>query len=232
MPTIGTTGNDIITPSFLSPNVTGTLPSDGADNINGGGGADFIAGGGGIDIITGDGGNDTVLGGEGDDDLQGNTGNDLLSGGEGGDRLRGGAGIDTLLGEDGNDSLEGDVGDDVLVGGLGQDLLSGGGNNDRFVFTSVDDTGAAFSQRDHISSFVSGDDTIDLRPIDANVNLAGDQAFNPVLLAAFGGIAGQLTSTTFGGDRILRGDVDGDGSADFAIVLNGTPPLVIGDVLV
>ena len=64
------------------------------------------------------------------------------------------------------------------------------------------------------------------------MSLAGDQTFIPALGLSFTGVAGQLTSTTFGGNRILRGDVDGDASADFAIVLDGNPPLVIGDVFV
>ena len=209
--TTGTDSPDFITPSFNSTGVLAPFPSDLGDTINGLGGNDFIDGGGGGDIISGGGGDDFVLGGEDGDAVQGDSGDDRL------------------LGQEGNDIINGGIGEDILAGGLGRDNLRGDANNDVFVFTSVDESGAAFSQRDTIQDFSPGSDRIDLHDIDANITLANDQAFNFIGAAAFVN-PGDLQYVPFGGDTILRGDVDGDLSADFAIVLNGTPALTAADI--
>ena len=204
MPSInGTAGNNIIAPGFTSAGVTSIPPfSFPSDAV---------------------------------DNINGFNGNDFLDGGGGGDTIIGGNGNDTLLGNEGNDDLQGDNGNDDIRGGLGQDTLQGGGNNDRFVYVSVEESGAAFSQRDIITDFTSGNDKIDLNAIDANVIPGGNQDFTLIPGAipggAFTGAPGELTYNPFGGNGILRGDVDGDASADFAIVLQGNPPLTGLDII-
>ncbi len=135
------------------------------------------------------------------------------------------------MGQDGNDTLEGGTGNDFLAGGLGQDTMTGGIGNDTFVYTLVEESGAAFSQRDIIMDFATTSDKIDLRQIDANSVAFGDQNFTPIFVAAFAGVPGQLTYRAFGGNGILRGDVDGDASADFAIVFAGNPTVIPADIL-
>lgn len=61
--------------------------------------------------------------------------------------------------------------------------------------------------------------------------MAGDQAFSFIGAAAFGGVAGQLRFSTGGGSTVVRGDVDGDGAADFAITLSGPINLQQADFL-
>lgn len=212
MATTGTNNPDFITPSFISTGVLAPFPSDLADAINGLAGDDFIDGGGGIDNISAGPGDDFVLGGEGGDILQGD------------------AGDDRLLGQEGNDTISGGLGNDIIAGGLGRDNLKGDSNDDVFVFTAVEESGAAFSQRDTIQDFSPGNDRIDLHDIDANINLANDQAFTFIGSAPFTGLAGELSYVPFAGDTILRGDVDGDASADFAIVLNANPLITAADI--
>jgi Ca2+-binding RTX toxin-like protein len=89
------------------------------------------------------------------------------------------AGDDRIDGGDGNDVLDGGTGDDILVGGLGQDTLLGGAGKDTFEFNSVNES-PAVTGYDTISDFnpLEGD-TINLKPIDADTGLPGDQAFLP-----------------------------------------------------
>lgn len=214
------------------------------DTIHGGGGNDYIGSEGGNDWLYGDDGNDTVSGGIGHDHLFGGSGNDRLIGGSGNDRLYGdsgndrldgGAGRDRLEGGTGNDALYGRSGNDTLVGGLGREKLFGGAGRDVFKFNSVEESRAG-SQRDIIYDFKTGLDRIDLRGIDANENLRGNQAFSwsgaegPFLYryeaaAGFTGKAGELRYA----DGILMGDTDGDGRADFEIRIVGT--FTYGDVI-
>ncbi|MBG7615346.1 hypothetical protein IWC96_08630 [Brevundimonas sp. BAL450] len=64
------------------------------------------------------------------------------------------------------------------------------------------------------------DDFIDLRNLDANVNVAGDQSFTQV--DELTGEAGQVTLTWLpDGFTLLAADIDGDGVADMRIVMNG-----------
>ena len=66
-----------------------------------------------------------------------------------------------------------------------------------------------------IQDFDPGVDKIDLRQIDANINLADDQAFSYIDENAFSGKAGELNFV----NGILSGDLNGDGVADFRIAI-------------
>jgi len=64
-----------------------------------------------------------------------------------------------------------------------------------------------------------------LSTIDANTNVAGDQAFTYIGADDFSG-AGQLQVLTTGSlNTLIRGDIDGDGAADLLIKLAGNPGL-------
>jgi Ca2+-binding RTX toxin-like protein len=140
--------------------------------------------------------------------LGGNASANLLNGDGGHDTISGGAGADTLLGGSGNDLLNGEQGADQLVGGTGAD---------RFLFGSVTE-----AQGDVISDFSAAQqDRIDLRPMDANTMLAGNQAFTWLGGAVFTGAAGQLRFA----DSLLMGDVNGDAVADFQVALTGVTTL-------
>lgn len=162
----------------------------------------------------------------------------VSSGGVGADTLRGHTDKrDVLLGLGGNDTLYGSAGDDVLVGGRGQDLLSGGIGRDVFVFTSAADSRLGAANRDLISGFKTGTDTIDLRSIDANSGLAGNQAFRFLGVQAYSHHAGELAVRHFAATATrtevtrLYGDVDGDGRSDFTIDLVGHISLTAGDFI-
>lgn len=117
------------------------------------------------------------------------------------------------MGEEGNDKLYGEEGNDQLIGGLGADRLEGGSGADTFIFTNVDDS--KFAARDKVIGFSGAEgDRIDTSAIDANVLLAGRQAFTFVGAAVFTA-AGQLRFDK----GILSGAVNGDGIADFGIDL-------------
>ena len=137
---------------------------------------------------------------------------DQIYGNEARNILTGGAGADSLYGGDGND---------VLDGGAGRDKLKGGAGADEFVFTSVEESSKAAP--DSLSDFQTGIDHIDLTAIDANTQVAGNQAF---ALQALPGGAGALWVA----GHYLYGDVNGDGVADLAIVI-GTHIVTSGDIL-
>jgi len=114
---------------------------------------------------------------------------------------------------------------DRLAGGLGGDALYGGAGGDIFIYQSASDTLPA--GRDTIGDFAAGSDRIDLQQIDADIGLAGDQAFSYIGSNAFTGRAGELRF----GDGTLSGDVNGDGAADFQIDVLGVPSLGANDFL-
>ena len=152
-------------------------------------------------------------------------GSDKLFGEAGDDRLNGGAGNDTLNGGVGDDQMDGGAGRDVLIGGAGRDVLTGGAGKDIFQFNLVSDSPATAASRDIISDFTRGADRIDLRLIDANTNVANDQAFSFIGNHAFSGKAGELNFV----DNVLSGDVNGDKIADFAVQLDGVSDLTTTD---
>lgn len=190
-------------------------------------------------LLAGRAGNDILAGADGNDLLRGEAGNDVLYGGDDDDNLRGGLGNDTLLGEDGDDKLGGDAGNDVLTGAGGEDLIhgaagrdvmNGGADADVFVYRFAADSGPGAALRDVIFGFEAGLDQIDLRQIDANSIVAGNQAFTFIGAAAFGNVAGQLRLIT-GVNSFLLGDVNGDGVVDFEVALIANTTVSVNDIL-
>jgi Ca2+-binding RTX toxin-like protein len=151
--------------------------------------------------------------------IAGNAAANRLEGGAGNDSLSGLGGDDTLLGGIGNDSLRGADGADTLVGGTGLDSLQGGTGADRFIF-SAGETGVTASTADKLLDFSKTDgDLIDLSAFDAVTATSGDEAFAFVGSAAFSKTAGELRVTGSGTSWQVSGDVNGDGVADFLILV-------------
>ena len=151
-----------------------------------------------------------------------------IHGGLGFDTIGGGAGQDVIFGDNGNDVLKGGGGNDILTGGTGRDTLRGGLGDDSFNFNSVNDS-AVGAQRDHIVDFAQGEDVIDVSTIDANAGVGGNQTFDFIGNAAFSNTAGELRAMNSGGNTIVAGDRDGDGNADFQILVVGVTGLTEGD---
>jgi Ca2+-binding RTX toxin-like protein len=140
---------------------------------------------------------------------RGNSLDNYISGTSLDNRLAGGAG---------NDTLKGGNGDDVLHGGGGGDFLKGDRGRDTFLFKSTPESLAGETTRDQVLDFTSSD-VIDLRSIDANTLVDGNQAFSFIGSAAFTG-AGQLRFEVDGsGNTIVQADVDGNLTADFEVLL-------------
>ncbi len=109
---------------------------------------------------------------------------------------------DYLKGNKANNVLTGNGGDDVINGYAGADTYNGGEGYDTFVFSTIE-----FG--DTVTDFISGEDMIDLSQSGVVFNFVND--------AAFSNTAGELRYA----NGVLTGDVDGDGSADLSINLNG-----------
>jgi len=124
-----------------------------------------------------------------------------------------------ILSGAGNDTIAGGQGNDLLYGNGGADILTGGGGNDLFVYTdTVQSSGANI---DRITDFSAGDH-IDLSQIDADTTQAGDQAFAFIGAGAFDGHAGELRAELANGVWTIEGDTDGDGQADFTLLVTTT----------
>ncbi len=145
----------------------------------------------------------------------------LLAGTGAVDVFGGGNGDDVLAGLGGADTIDGGAGNDRLNGGVGADMLTGGAGADTFVFQTVGDSRLASGERDTIRDFSAAQqDRLDMSMIDANAANVGNQAFQ---LAGdrFGRHAGELIQTVSSEGVLVQGDQNGDGRADFAIMLAG-----------
>lgn len=202
------------------------------ENVKGGSGDDIILGNqannrlegnDGNDGLLGRAGRDTLLGQDGNDVLRGGGGRDLLQGDNGSDRLAGDAGDDRLIGGAGNDLLKGGTGKDVLIGGAGKDILFGEAGADVFRFTALSDSGLGKTS-DIIRDFTRGNDVIDLSDlIDRPIEFRTD--------GTFGGHGPSLIAKTFQSGVEVLLDADGDGRADFRIVVNDVARLSEADFL-
>ena len=216
------------------------LGTDDPETLEGGASPDLILGKGGDDTLLGGAGDDTLAGNGGDDSLDGGDGFDLVTfkgtsqgvyanlmatrlqvGGAVGrdvlanvEALQGGNFSDTLIGDDGANWLYGAAGDDRLLGGRGQDTLIGGAGDDAFVFN-----GFLESPRDApdlILGFdgagAAGGDVIDLSFLDANWDVAGNQAFTFGLQGR-----GGLWLDYVGGDTLVKVEAVGNSDPDLVI---------------
>jgi serralysin len=235
----------------------------GNDTLNGGTGDDAMKGGVGNDRYTVDTAGDSVveLAGEGRDTVSssisytlGDNVEDLIL--TGAATTGTGNGLDnTITGNALSNQLNGGAGNDRLVGGDGVDYLTGGAGSDVFVAeinaTKVASKAGQISL-DTVLDFGAGD-KVDLSGIDANANVAGDQAFTFVGNAAGKG-AGELSMQRFGNMNaaekalgmdldgidgasthagpvtVLLGNVDG-GDYDFAMAFVGTPTILVSDLM-
>ena len=208
----------------------------GRDYIAGGAGDDFLAGGADADRMDGGFGADTYLLDHGDDQVAEGAGagtDTILSyvdaqiaanverlvliggariegrGGAASEEIEGNAAGNRIAGGHGRDRLDGDGGGDILDGGFGRDILVRGRGADVFLCRD-----ARAVNGDRVLDFGHGADRIDLAAIDAAPR-AGDQAFDFIGANAFSGRAGELAMLA----GRLAGDIDGNGAADFAILL-------------
>lgn len=141
--------------------------------------------------------------------------------------LQGNTGRNVLVGLGGEDELRGREGDDLLLGGGGADSLTGGDGADKFVFAELSQSTPG--NRDVILDFSRAEgDKIDLRGIDA-VEAGANSAFHWV--RALSGHKGELAVSALGARRLVEGDVDGDGVADFALLVANTDQLQQRDFL-
>ncbi|MBW8727455.1 MAG: calcium-binding protein [Inquilinus limosus] len=219
----GSQGNDTLIGNAGANTLQGWNGGDvlrggaGADRLDGGAGVDtasyFSSTGVSVDLSTGKG-----SGGDAQGDLLVSI--EAVSGSQGNDTLRGNAGANTLQGWGGND---------VLAGAGGKDTLTGGAGADRFVYSAVGDS-VVRTNADRITDFSHAQaDRIDLSAIDANWGVAGNQAFAFIGTSLFTHHAGELRFAFNGADTIIAGDVNGDGTSDFHIVLSGRITLAAGD---
>ncbi len=154
--------------------------------------------------ITGSGNNDVIKAANNANNvIIGNTGSDILVGGNLADVIDGGSAID---------KIRGDGGADTLTGGDGADV---------FKFRQIGDSGLG-ANADVITDFLSGTDKLNFLRIDADANMAGDQAFTFVGTGAFsGGGVGSIRYSDLGADLRVEADVNGDGIADMHVMLQG-----------
>lgn len=228
----------------------------GNDVLRGQGGDDTLYGLDGDDILYGNKGADTLVGGDGNDrfviDSLDTTVVELAGGGT--DRVTSGkfdldlsdfdnveiaslsGSLDlNLIGSDRNDKLVGNNGDNRITGGEGKDTMSGKGGADIFDFNDLGDTSNTRGSADVILDFeggIAGIDLIDLFDIDAKASAAGNNAFVWIGDDAFSGREGELRYSFVHGDMTrIDADVDGDGLADFTIMLSGHIELYDGNFI-
>lgn len=132
-----------------------------------------------------------------------------------------------IVGDAYANTLNGSSGNDTLNGKGGKDILFGGSGKDTFVFDTAKE-----AHGDTIRDFVHGADRIDLRGIDANSKVTGNQAFAFIGSERFHKVAGELhTYRLSDGNTYISGDINGDGAAEFAIKVLGKHVFVSSDFI-
>jgi Ca2+-binding RTX toxin-like protein len=127
-----------------------------------------------------------------------------------------------------NNTITGNSGNNIIDGGKGADILTGGAGADTFDFNLSTDSAVGVTA-DRITDFSQiGFDKIDFSTIDADTTLANDQAFifigNDI---AFSNVPGQLRFNT--ADNSVYGDTNGDGTAEFQVILTAVNSVLATD---
>ena len=156
----------------------------------------------------------TVNGTTGSDVMKGSqTASNTFIGGDGADQLRGGGLADTI---------DGGAANDKIMGLGGADQLTGGAGADQFRYLFAGDSGVGAGNRDVILDFAAGSDRLDFRVLDANLSLPGRQTLSFLGTGAFtSGGTGQVRYEVSGGDLLVQVDLDGNGTADMEMLLQG-----------
>ncbi len=196
---------------------------DFADDLRGRGGNDRLEGRGGADLLSGGPEIDTVSYAHAPAGLTasfaapaGNTGDAAGDSYTSIENLRGSRFADRLIG---NDQVN------TLTGGGGPDTLTGKGGSDVFRYVRTSDSGPGATTRDKITDFNAGTattsvDRINLRAIDANTRIGGNQAFTFIGTAPFPlNKPGRIRVTLSGPNTLISGEVNGDQKVDFEIML-------------
>jgi len=153
----------------------------------------------------------------------GSAGSDYVKAGHFLNTISGGVGADFLRGGNLVDTIDGGSEADKITGWGGADILTGGSGNDQFRYLYATDSGVG-AAADRITDFTIGGDVIDLRLLDSDLVTPDIQSYalSFVGSAAFGGTgAGQIRYTTSGADMLVQFDLDGNGSSDMEIILQG-----------
>jgi Ca2+-binding RTX toxin-like protein len=227
----GSAFDDLLTGSKKANVLSGSL---GADSLEGGKGDDILDGGEGADSLNGGAGLDTASYASAAIgvrvDLGVSTAQDTIGAGVdtliGLENLIGSAFDDVLIGSKAANSLDGGNGADSLTGGRGADTLSGGLGADLFVYLDAKDS--VTSARDVILDFSLGD-RMDFAAIDANSTLAGNQAFVFADILAGGAGHCALSYDAASNQSLFQADINGDGTADMAILFTGDVTALSGD---
>ena len=127
---------------------------------------------------------------------------------------------DRIIGSNDRDLIAGLKGNDRLFGAGGGDLLIGGKGRNRYLYTDTSDSPDSEGQRDKIVGF-GKKDHINLRPLLDR----GDLSF--IDGAKFRGSAGEVRFAK----ETLRVDLDGDKTADLAVLMPGTDALKASNLL-
>lgn len=168
-------------------------------------------------------------------------------GSKGNDQFAGGAGANVIDGNDGNDFLNGRSGNDTLTGGLGNDVIVGGagadsidlqeifGFRDTVRFTAATDSGVSAGTMDTIAGFIKGTaataDRVDLKALDGDTSVGGDQAFVWRGTGVFSSAQGEVRYTISGGDTTVYVDTDADADPEMAFVLKGVSGVAATDFI-
>lgn len=151
-------------------------------------------------------------------------GNDTFDGSEG--TITDGA----IFGGAGDDTLIGGANRDLMIGDLGRDILTGGGGRDTFVFDGPTESSPKKPLMDQITDFARKQkDLIDLDAIDARTGGGDDDAFRFIGDDDFNHRKGELRYDIAHGKTYVYADYNGDGDADFGIMLMGEVSLRKGD---
>ena len=200
------------------------------ENAVGTGMSDYLYGSAGANILNGYDSDDLIYGRGGADTLIGDRGRDVLFGGTGVDFVSGGDGADMLYGEAGADMLAGGAAGDFLIGGAGHDTLLGGTGADRFEYRALNESGLTLATADKIGDFAHLTDRIDVRDIDANAILGGNQAFVFRGQNAFTG-AGQVRYVLDAAEQdvVVLFNTDNDAQAEMTIRIDTVFAMTAGD---